>query len=137
MARTFYDVYFSAGGPIGPITPEGRPRPTPRWHMHRVHDHESTGIRLLSGDADTLTGVLDLRCGLHAHNGISIAVNLNEVGGLLDRGHEKNSRDRSCKSTYCCLLVDIGYDSIRRIATSKEVPSRKEGAALLLCMRLL
>ena len=51
--------------------------------MHRVHDDQTTRVSSLSSNANTLAGILDLWGGFHAHDSVSIAIDLNEVGGLL------------------------------------------------------
>ena len=79
VVNTFENVNFTFLGPVGAVGPPRRPSAAPDGHVDRVKDKEATVEDVVVVETDGLAIARDIRGGLDAHDGITGAINLDEL----------------------------------------------------------
>ena len=113
VVNTFENVNFTLVWPVGAVGPEGGPSAASDGHMDRVEDKETTIEDVVVVKTDRLAVARDSRGSFDAQDGITGAVNLDEL---------------VVPSTILVLVVDHAMSGIRG---GPEVPAVEKGTAFL------
>ena len=113
VVNTFEDVNFTFFRPVGAVGPKRGPSAASDGHVDRVKDEETTVEDVAVVETDRLAIARDIRGSLDAHDGITGAVNLDEL---------------VAPSTSRVLVVD---GAVGGIGGGPEVPAVEKGIAFL------
>lgn len=87
-----------------------RPCPTSRRHMYGVHDNKAAVKLGLCRNADALSGIRDGPRRFYSHDGIAVAIDVQQATSLLHHDISDGGDGKVKLRAHCSVLVDKLYD---------------------------